>query len=421
MPAAGRGRRLGGRGPKALVELAGRPLFWHALSALLASARVEGAVVAAPEEALAAFRGALSGHPREGAVRWAAGGPDRQESVRRALERVPAGARVVLVHDAARPFLPEAVLARVIEAGLSSGAAAAALPPADTVVRAGPAPEGADGSAPGAVGEAGAVRPLLGLLDRRELALVQTPQAFSAPLFRAAHKWARRSGRRFTDDLTLVAGYLAAVREGGDAPPPDPHAAPCLVPGDPRLRKVTTPDDLAWARAELASGAPEFRVGVGVDFHRFTEGRPLVLGGVRIPYEKGLLGHSDADVLAHAIADALLGAASLGDIGLHFPPGDPRYAGAASLALLGEVARLVRGAGWSPVNVDAAVVAEAPCLAPHVPRMRERLAAAIGLPEEAVSVKATTPEGLGALGRGEGIAAQAVAAVCRATRGTVAP
>lgn len=358
-------------------------------------------MVAAPAEALPRFRAALSGHPREEAVLWAAGGADRQESVRRALSLVPGEVPLVVVHDAARPFLPDEVLARTIAAACAHGAAAAALPPADTVVRT--LPGGAFG----------------GACDREELRLVQTPQAFSAKLLRAAHTWARRSAARFTDDLTLVAAYLEARRrtagEGAAG-----EATPSLVPGDPRLRKVTTPEDLAWARAELLPPASDVRVGFGVDFHRFAAGRRLVLGGVEIPHEKGLLGHSDADVLAHAVADALLGAAAMGDIGRHFPPDDPRYEGAASLALLAEVAALLRAAGWAPENVDATVVAESPRLAPHVAEMRERLAAAIGVAVDRVSVKATTPEGLGALGRGEGVAAQAVALVARRGPGTEA-
>lgn len=153
------------------------------------------------------------------------------------------------------------------------------------------------------------------------------------------------------------------------------------------------------------------RVGIGYDVHRFAPGRPLVLGGVAIPHPVGLDGHSDADVLLHAVADALLGAAALGDIGHHFPPGDPRYAGADSRALLTEVARLVAAAGFAPVNVDATLVAEAPRIGPHVPAMRAAIAACLGLDEGAVSVKATTNEGMGSIGRGEGIAALATASL----------
>lgn len=153
------------------------------------------------------------------------------------------------------------------------------------------------------------------------------------------------------------------------------------------------------------------RVGLGIDFHRFERGRPLFLGGVEIPHERGLAGHSDADVLLHAICDALLGAAALGDIGGHFPVGDPAYAGISSLELLRRTVALLAGAGYRPQQVDAVVVAERPVLAPHVPRMRERIASALGVEGSSVSVKATTPEGMGALGRGEGIGAWAVALI----------
>lgn len=158
----------------------------------------------------------------------------------------------------------------------------------------------------------------------------------------------------------------------------------------------------------------DFRVGIGIDFHRFAPGRPLVLGGVEIPYELGLLGHSDADVILHAVCDALLGAAALGDIGQHFPPSDPRYRGISSLTLLGRVREILARNGYVPVQVDVAVVAETPKLAPHIGAMRRNIAQALAIPEGAVSVKATTPEGMGALGRGEGIGAWAVALIQRA-------
>ncbi|HHW14258.1 MAG TPA: 2-C-methyl-D-erythritol 2,4-cyclodiphosphate synthase [Firmicutes bacterium] len=187
-----------------------------------------------------------------------------------------------------------------------------------------------------------------------------------------------------------------------------------LVRGSFANLKITTPEDLACAEALLAGARgreerrAEVRVGTGYDVHRLVEGRPLVLGGVRVPHEKGLLGHSDADVLTHALMDALLGAAALGDLGQHFPDTDPAYAGADSLVLLREVVRKVTELGWRVANADAVVIAERPRLAPHLASMRERLAGALGCSVAAVSVKATTTEKLGFAGREEGIAAQAV-------------
>jgi len=202
-----------------------------------------------------------------------------------------------------------------------------------------------------------------------------------------------------TDDAELV------ERIGG---------AVAVVAGDPANVKITTPEEYALARRQVEGMAGAARVGVGYDVHRLVPDRPLVLGGVRVPSPRGLTGHSDADALTHAVMDALLGAAGLPDIGQQFPPEDPTYRDADSVALLASVAARVRSAGWTVLNVDAVVCAEAPRLAPFVAAMRGRLAEALGVPAEVVGIKATTAEGLGAVGRGDGIAAQAVALLRRA-------
>lgn len=295
------------------------------------------------------------------------GGATRAESVRAGL--AAAGGDIVAIHDAARPFVSESVITAAIEAAEHNGAAAPAVPVKDTVKVAGQ--DGRVQSTP----------------DRDTLFAVQTPQCFRRDLYRQA--LAAVSGDRanlVTDDCSLfeLAG-LPVV----------------LTPGDYANLKITTKEDL--------KGENTMRIGHGYDVHRLVEGRRLILGGVDIPYEKGLLGHSDADVLLHAISDALLGAATLGDIGKHFPDTDPRYKGADSLRLLQEVGRLIGEAGYTVGNIDATVLCQAPKLAPHIQTMRTNIAGALGVDADRVSVKATTEEHLGFTGQGQGIAAHAVA------------
>lgn len=377
--------------PKALVAVGNRPLASYAVEALGSHAGVDGLVVGVPPGRRDGFRNALLAYAGDKPVRFAEGGAERQDTVRRALASVPEDAELVLVHDAARPFLAADMVDRLLAAARESGAAAPALVLTDTLVEV-----DVDGrAAPGPA--------------RDRLAAVQTPQAFCAGLLRSAHRWAASAGRGFTDDLTLTMDYLAGA--AGQADDASRDARPVLVPGDPDLRKVTTPADLDWAEAR--SGVPAMRVGLGVDYHRFAAGRRLVLGGVEIEHPRGLLGHSDADVIAHAVADALLGAAALGDVGLHFPDSDPAFKDADSLELLKRVAGLLASHGWRPGNVDISVTAEEPRLAPHAARMRARLAGAIGVEAERVSVKATTAEGLGEVGRGAGIRAEAIATIHR--------
>lgn len=390
--AAGQGRRMGGV-DKGFLPLGGRPVLFWSLSALSAVPEIrEIVVVVAPgEEDAVAGRIAGGRFPKVAAV--VPGGAERQFSVAAGLDALSPQIEIVAVHDGARPLVePEAVrqaLARLAAEDLAG--VALGVPVKDTIKE---------------LDEGGLVA---GTPRRERLWAVQTPQVFRVAVLRQAHAEARASGVLATDDCALVERLGLPV---------------ALVPGDYRNLKVTTWDDLALAErllAKRAGGAEEphasewrsgrcgaMRVGVGYDVHRLVEGRDLVLGGVRVPYEKGLLGHSDADVLTHALMDALLGAAGLGDIGQQFPDTDPAYAGADSLALLGRVGALVAGAGYRVHNADAVVIAERPKLAPHLPAMRERLAAALGCAPDAVGLKATTTEGLGFTGRGEGIAAQAV-------------
>lgn len=372
--AGGSGSRLGADVPKQYLNLAGRPLFLHALAAFAGVLPVERIVLVLPpgdEERVRAMldaEGGLTGPPR-----FAAGGATRQASVAAGLAAIPAAAGLVAIHDAARPFFDARRLAdwaRRLAAGGAAGLVPL-LPMADTVL----ALEG---------------ERVTGVRDRARLGRAQTPQLFPLALIRAAH--AAATDDRAGDDVTLA---LALGKEV------------IAVPGDPDNVKITTAADLAAAERRLG-GAP--RVGFGYDSHRFDTKRPLILGGVDVPSTAGgLAGHSDADVLTHAVIDALLGAAALGDIGRHFPDDDPAHAGADSLGLLARVLDLLAERALAPAGVDATLIAERPRLAPHVDAIRASLAAALGLPEDRVNVKATTNEGLGALGRGEGMAAQAVA------------
>nr|MBA3416350.1 2-C-methyl-D-erythritol 2,4-cyclodiphosphate synthase [Chloroflexia bacterium] len=349
----------------------------------------------------------------------------RQDSVVAGLAATPA-AEVVVVHDGARPLASAALFDACVAAARETGAAIAAVPVADTLK----------------LVEAGRI---VRTVDRAGVWAAQTPQAFRRALL--LELFARAGERSVTDEAALCEALAIPV---------------AVVEGSPANIKVTRPGDLAVAEAlllsrrvgESASWEEEIggrqggstgyrgagdgtandnvwsdassispsrlpdsptprlpRTGIGYDVHRFAAGRRLVLGGVEVPSELGLAGHSDADVLLHAVCDALLGAAGLGDIGAFFPPGDPRFAGADSRELLRESVRLVTAAGWVPVNVDATVVAEAPRIHPHVAAMKTEIAACLGLAADAVGVKATTNEGMGFVGRGEGIAALAVATV----------
>lgn len=358
--AGGSGTRFGG--PKQYEALGSRRVLdWS-----VAAARSAGDVVIVVPAADA---------DREGGV---AGGTTRSESVRAGLAQVPAGATIICVHDAARPFADADLFGRVIDA-VRAGADAAipGVPVADTIKR------------------VGADRSVVDTPPRAELVAVQTPQAFRADALRRAHA----AGGDATDDAALVEAAGGTV---------------VVVDGHPDNRKITDPADLQWARerVEGAHAMSQVRVGQGFDIHRFSDdpSRPLVLGGVVFEGARGLHGHSDADAVAHAATDALLGAAGLGDIGEHFPDTDPQWKGADSLVLLRHAADLVRSAGWVIGNIDCSVVCEAPKLAPHRAEMQRRLSEAAGAP---VTVKGRRAEGLGALGRQEGIACWANAVITK--------
>lgn len=369
--AAGASHRMGF--DKLSYEWGGKTTLQRSVAALAEHPDIDEVVVVASKANHAAAQRACAAHEKPWRV--VPGGATRAQSVQNGL--CATQAELVAVHDAARPFVTQALISRVLQAAARTGAAAPAVPVKDTVKRA-----GADGL-------------VLETPARSTLFAVQTPQCFDAALYRKA--LAAVDPRRMceaTDDCSIfeLAGF--AVQ---------------LVEGEYSNRKLTTREDLPAQQKE----ATAMRIGHGYDVHRLVQGRKLILGGVDIPFEKGLLGHSDADVLAHAVADALLGAVALGDIGKLFPDSDEAYRGADSLVLLKEVAARVRAQGYEPANLDATVLCQRPKLAGHIPAMRENLAAACGMAAQDVSVKATTEEGLGFTGMGEGIAAHCVCLVRR--------
>ena len=366
--AAGKGERLGGGIPKQYRMLGGKPVLRWAVESLIRHPAVQRARVVIgrgqQEMAAAALQGLDVGE-------FVEGGAERADSVRSGLAAVSSDA--VLVHDAARPFCPAAVIDRLVASLEFHEGAAPVLPVGDTLAR-----------AEGALAEA---------VDRAGLVRVQTPQAFRLDDLEAAY--GRWSGPSATDEATVVraAGMTVAA-----------------VQGDPALEKVTLPSDFDRAEQWLA-GRLSPRTGMGFDAHAFAGEGPIMLGGIEVAHGRGLAGHSDADVVLHAITDALLGAAGLGDIGQYFPPSDQRWKGAASSIFLAHAVELVRGRGAIIDHVDCTVIAEAPKVGPHRDAMRARIAEIAGLSIEQVSIKATTTEGLGFTGRREGIAAQAVASI----------
>lgn len=374
VPAAGSGSRMKSPVKKLYLDVAGKPLLVHTLSRLSEVPQVFGIwLVVDPDDVTFCREEIVRRYGLGKVADVLAGGATRQESVYRGLLATPSDAELVLVHDGARPSIPKEVVERVVEAAAETGAATAAIPVKDTLRIA-----DAEGWLQNAV-------------EREGLWRIQTPQGFRRSWLLQAHRQAHEENFHATDDASLVEKIGVKVRR---------------VLGDERNLKVTTPDDLPLMESLLTLPV-EIRTGIGYDIHPLVKGRPFILGGVVIPYEKGLLGHSDADALAHAIGDALLGAAGLGDIGTHFPDTDPRYRDADSMHLLREIVALVEER-FRLVHVDATVKVQEPTLRPYISAMRERLAHELGIAEEHVNVKAKTAEHLGPVGRGEAVEAEAV-------------
>ena len=388
--AAGAATRMGGI-DKVFAPVAGRPLLLHCLDALHACARVRAVVLVLSKRNLGRGRALVAENRLTKVAAVVTGGARRQDSVRAGLDVLSAASRGghalawVAVHDAARPFVDEAMLERGISAADATGAAVAAVPATDTIKT------------------VDANRLVVDTPDRSRLWAVQTPQVFRPALLAQAHS-------EITADVTDDAAMVEMI--GGRV---------AVFEGSSDNIKVTRPEDLAVAEAiaarrgfAAAGAAPvSARWGVGFDGHALGPGRPLRLGGITIPFEMGLIGHSDGDVLLHAVADALLGAAGLGDLGCHFPSSDPAYAGIDSGVLLQRVLGMLHERGWGVQHVDATIVAQRPRLNPFQTEIGASIASLMGLNPTAVNVKVTSTDHVGAIGKGEGIAAQAVATIHR--------
>jgi 2-C-methyl-D-erythritol 4-phosphate cytidylyltransferase/2-C-methyl-D-erythritol 2,4-cyclodiphosphate synthase len=372
---------MGAELPKQFLPLGGRPILDRTLSTVSSCPHVHGIVLALPAELPAEAKEAY--RRREKVVAVVDGGRERQDSVRRALEAVPPECRIVLVHDAVRPFASAELFGRCVQQARDHGAAVPVIPVRDTVKS----------------WDAGAGS--LVTRDRLEFLRAQTPQAFHADILREAYARADREGRTATDDAALVeaAGFPVVA-----------------VAGEETNLKLTLPEDLRMA-AGLLSEEADFRIGIGGDAHRLVEGRDLWLGGVRVDHPMGLEGHSDGDVLLHALADAIYGALGDRDIGFHFPPGREETRGISSRSILAHARSRMAARGFGVMGVDAVVVCEAPRIAPLSDALRASIAGILAVPEDRVSVKGKTTEGMGFEGRGEGISAWAVALL----QGSAAP
>ena len=387
---------MGAAVPKQYHFLRGEPVLVHVLRAFAAVPGMGPAILVVSESYCdEVVETVLKPHHIDNVLKIVPGGKERQDSVQAGLAAVPADCRLVLIHDGVRPLVNVELIQAAVEAGKKHRAAAPSLPVSDTL-------KTIDSN--GAVAET---------LERARIRAIQTPQAFEISLLRAAHEKAAERAVYGTDDAALVEALGHPV---------------ALFPGDAMNIKITGPQDLIVAEALLRSreagkssgftlsgqSSAEVgmsRIGQGYDAHRFVQGRPLILGGVLIPHSMGLKGHSDADVAAHAIGDALLGALSLGDLGAHFPDSDQQFKGISSLVLIERIVAMLGDRGYAVANVDCTVIAQKPRIAEYVPAMRKALAAALAADETAVSLKATTTEGLGFEGRGEGISAHAVAQI----------
>lgn len=372
--AAGMGTRMGSTIPKQFMSLGGISILVRTVRAFETNTNIDTICIVTNEESVGYCQELLIDQNQFQKVKQIiAGGLQRQDSVYKGLGALDPDVDYVLVHDGARPFVTEAMINRLVSETIKYGAAVMAVPVKDTIKTA----------------DCGV---FVDTPDRSKLYAVQTPQGFEKGLLRRAYEHAFHNNFYGTDDAVLVEKLNQKVY---------------LVNGDYSNIKITTKEDLAMGEAILSFQGKNPRVGTGFDVHQLVEHRELVLGGVRIPFEKGLLGHSDADVLLHAIMDGLLGAAALGDIGRHFPDSDPSFCGISSILLLEKVGELIREEGYKISNIDAIVIAERPKIAAFIDEMRENIAKALLIEINQINIKGTTTEKLGFCGRQEGIAAEA--------------
>lgn len=378
--AAGQGKRMGRGINKVFIPLSHCPVLVHTVRKFSQCEAIDNLVIVTGPDEVAEVRELLASVDNIKPWKVVAGGSERQYSIANALAVVDYDCKITLVHDGARPLIELQTIESVIAAACQYRAAGAAVPVKDTIKTV---------DAEGFITETP---------PRHTLWAIQTPQAFDTELLRQAYLSAAEDGYLGTDDASLVERMGIKVK---------------IVPGSYNNIKITTPEDLIIAEALLKRGGNGnmTRVGIGYDVHRLVENRKLILGGVEIEYHLGLEGHSDADVLLHAIKDALLGAAALGDIGRHFPDSDQQYKGASSLLLLAKVKEIIADHGYSANNIDATIVAQKPKLADYIPQMNKNIAKTLGISDNQVNIKATTTEGLGFTGQGQGISAYAVATI----------
>lgn len=374
--AAGQGTRMGTELPKQFLKIGpqGETILETTVKTFDDCSAVDEILIAANQDFIVRCRQLCERFTKVWGV--VPGGRERQDSVREGLQHASDNG-LVLVHDAARPYVTEEVILRVLAGAAQSGAAVPVVPVKDTIRQ--------------MIGEEAGVAQQSQTLDRSKLYQVQTPQGFRTSLLKEAYRKAYEDGFYGTDEAGVAEHFGAAV---------------AMVRGDDANKKITTKEDMPVMQTD-------FRIGMGYDVHRLTEGRALILCGVEIPHEKGLLGHSDADAALHALMDAMLGAAALGDIGRHFPDSDERYKGISSLLLLAEVRRLIAEKGFAVGNADITIIAQRPKIAPYITQMQANVAKTLGVDADRVNVKATTTERLGFAGREEGIAAEAVCLLMR--------
>lgn len=379
IPAAGRGKRFGKETNKVFALAAGKPLLAHTLEAFEKCGLIDEIILVVGEHEIAEAESIAEAYKISKIKAVVAGGGHRQDSVKNGLQAVDTSTDIVAIHDGARPLVSREVIEKAIAAARETGASVVAAPVVDTIKSA-----GTDGI-------------VAATLDRSRLWAIQTPQTFDRTLLLRAYEQAGVDGYYGTDDASLVERLGHPVK---------------IVHGAYDNIKVTTQLDLEFVEMRLGGKVTEeIRTGMGYDIHRFEAGRKLFLGGVEFPGEVGLAGHSDADVILHAIADALLGAAALGDIGRHFPDTDSQYKGISSILLLEQTAKVLSEAGWEVVNIDATLIAERPRIAVRVPDMQSKIASVLETDPERISIKATTAEKIGDIGVGAGAACHAVATV----------
>ncbi|OGP68333.1 MAG: hypothetical protein A2W27_11490 [Deltaproteobacteria bacterium RBG_16_44_11] len=381
IPAGGAGKRLNAKQAKQYLLLDDTPLLIHTLKVFQKAKIINEIVLVLPKDYVASAKQLINNYGLTKITAVVAGGKERQDSVKNGIAAINGKCDVVVIHDAVRPFVTEELITKVVVAAKLTGAASIGVKAKDTIK------------------ETKKDNLVAATIPRQNLWLTQTPQAFKFELLKKAYKTAYDKKYYGTDDASLVERIGKKIK---------------MIEGSYENIKITTPEDMIMAEAlmkkKTGSNPPErIRSGFGYDSHKFAMGRKLILGGVVIPFYKGLQGHSDADALLHAICDALLGAAGCGDIGMHFSDTDPAYKDISSVILLERVKKIIEGKGFSINNVDTTVIMEMPKLAPYAVKMVSNIARTLDIPETCVNIKAKTSEGMGFIGRNEGVAVFAIA------------